>query len=130
MKDVEQVRAELEKLYHTAGYPTVLVNLLEQMIENGAWCVSSRRRTSVVHHGHGQRVLQLAEHPKQATATTPGVLYEPTFVKELSAVNGNPDLNVAPVPQARRGAGYRRSGVEGQRPFAGARASWKPTIKG
>jgi hemolysin activation/secretion protein len=28
----------------------------------------------------------------------PGViLYEPTFLKELAAVNGNPDLNVAPV---------------------------------
>jgi hemolysin activation/secretion protein len=34
-KDVEQARVELEKAYHAAGYPTVLVNLPEQTIEQG-----------------------------------------------------------------------------------------------
>jgi hemolysin activation/secretion protein len=35
-KDADQARLELEKAYHAAGYPTVLVNLPEQTIEQGS----------------------------------------------------------------------------------------------
>ena len=35
MQDLEQARSELEKAYSTAGYPTVLVNIPEQTIEQG-----------------------------------------------------------------------------------------------
>lgn len=98
MKDVEQARAELEKLYHTAGYPTVLVNLPEQTIENGVV------RLQVV-EGHllsitvtGNEYYSWSNIRGKMPSLTPGALiYEPTFVKELSAVNSNPDLNVAPV---------------------------------
>lgn len=98
MKDVEQARAELEKLYHTAGYPTVLVNLPEQTIENGVV------RLQVV-EGHllsitvtGNEYYSWSNIRGKMPSLTPGALiYEPTFVKELAAVNGNPDLNVAPV---------------------------------
>lgn len=98
MKDVEQARADLEKLYHTAGYPTVLVNLPEQTIENGVV------RLQVV-EGHllsvtisGNEYYSWLNIRQKLPSLTPGALiYEPTFVKELAAVNGNPDLNVAPV---------------------------------
>lgn len=98
MKDVEQARVELEKLYHTAGYPTVLVNLPEQTIENGVV------RLQVV-EGHllsitvtGNEYYSWSNIRGKMPSLTPGTLiYEPTFVKELAAVNGNPDLNVAPV---------------------------------
>lgn len=98
MKDVEQARVELEKLYHSAGYPTVLVNLPEQTIENGVV------RLQVV-EGHllsitvtGNEYYSWSNIRGKMPSLTPGALiYEPTFVKELAAVNGNPDLKVAPV---------------------------------
>ncbi len=98
MKDVEQARVELEKLYHTTGYPTVLVNLPEQTIENGVV------RLQVV-EGHllsitvtGNEHYSWANIRSKLPSLTPGALiYEPTFVKELAAANGNPDLNIAPV---------------------------------
>jgi len=98
MKDVEQARLELEKLYHSAGYPTVLVNVPEQTIENGVV------RLQIV-EGHllsitvtGNEHYSWSNIRGKMPSLTPGALiYEPTFVKELAAVNGNPDLNVAPV---------------------------------
>jgi len=98
MKDVEQARAELEKLYHQAGYPTVLVNLPEQTIERGLV------RLQVV-EGHlysitvtGNEYYSWSSIRTRLPSLTPGALiYEPTFVKELAAVNGNPDLNVTPL---------------------------------
>lgn len=98
MKDVEQARAELEKLYHQAGYPTVLVNLPEQTIEKGLV------RLQVV-EGHlysitvtGNEHYSWSSIRSRLPSLTPGALiYEPTFVKELATVNGNPDLNVTPL---------------------------------
>lgn len=98
MKDVEQARADLEKLYHTSGYPTVLVNLPEQTIENGLV------RLQVV-EGHlysitvtGNEHYSWSSIRSKLPSVTPGALiYEPTFVKELAAVNGNPDLSVTPL---------------------------------
>ncbi len=98
MNDVEQARAELEKQYHQAGYPTVLVNLPEQTIEKGLV------RLQVV-EGHlysitvtGNEYYSWGSIRTKLPSLTPGALiYEPTFVKELAAVNGNPDLNVTPL---------------------------------
>mgnify|MGYP001254157724 CR=1 FL=1 len=98
MKDVEQARAELEKLYHQAGYPTVLVNLPEQTIEKGLV------RLEVV-EGHlysitvtGNEYYSWSSIRTKLPSLTPGALiYEPTFVKELAAVNGNPDRSVTPL---------------------------------
>ncbi|MBX3325457.1 MAG: ShlB/FhaC/HecB family hemolysin secretion/activation protein [Nitrospira sp.] len=101
MRDVEQVRTELEKLYHEAGYPTVLVNIPEQTIEDGLV------RLQVV-EGHlysitvtGNEHYSWSNIRTKLPSLTPGALvYEPTFVKELAAVNGNPDLNVTPLLKA------------------------------
>ena len=98
MKDVEQARAELETLYHRAGYPTVLVNLPEQTIEKGLV------RLEVV-EGHlysitvtGNEYYSWGSIRTKLPSLTPGALiYEPTFVKELAAVNGNPDRSVTPL---------------------------------
>lgn len=98
MKDVEQMRAELEKLYHQAGYPTILVNIPEQTIENGLVQL-------MVVEGHlysitvtGNEHYSWSNVRTKLPSLTPGALiYEPTFVKELAAVNGNPDLNVTPL---------------------------------
>ena len=96
--DVEKARTELEKAYHAAGYPTVLVNLPDQTVEDGIV------RLQVVEG----RLLKVAvtgnEHYSWSNirlklpSVKPGViLYEPAFLKELAALNGNPDLKVSPV---------------------------------
>lgn len=96
--DVEKARAELEKTYHTAGYPTVLVNLPEQTIESGVvrLQVVEGRLLEITVTGNDH--YSWSSIRRKMPSLTPGaLLYEPTLVKELSAVNGNPDLNVAPV---------------------------------
>lgn len=98
LKDVEEARAELEKLYHKAGYPTVLVNLPEQTIEHGLV------RLQVV-EGHlysitvtGNEYYSWGSIRTKLPSLSPGALiYEPTFVKELAAANGNPDLSITPL---------------------------------
>lgn len=96
--DVERARAELEKAYHAAGYPTVLVNLPEQTIEGGIV------RLEVIEGRLSKVAVTGNEHYSWSNirlklpSVKPGaILYEPAFLKELAAVNGNPDLNVAPV---------------------------------
>ena len=97
-KEIDQARAELEKAYHEAGYPTVLVNLPEQTIEQGSVTLRVIEAPLVEINVTGQehyskyRILE-----KLPSLKIGSVLYEPTLVKELSAVNANPDLKVAPV---------------------------------
>jgi hemolysin activation/secretion protein len=98
LKDVDQARVELEKAYHAAGYPTVLVNLPEQTIEQGIvrlQVIEARLlEIKVTGQEHYSRYRILEKLPSIRTGT---LLYEPKFVKELSAVNANPDLQVIPV---------------------------------
>ncbi len=97
-KEVDQARAELEKAYHAAGYPTVLVNLPEQTIEQGSVTLQVIEAPLVEVKVTGQQYYNryriLEKLPSIQIGT---VLYEPKFVKELSAINANPDLQVAPV---------------------------------
>jgi hemolysin activation/secretion protein len=97
-KDVDQARGELEKAYHAAGYPTVLVNLPEQTIEQGSVKLQVIEAPLVEVQVTGQEYYSkyhiLGKLPSIRIGT---VLYEPKFVKELSAINANPDLQVAPV---------------------------------
>lgn len=96
--DLEKARMELEKAYHEAGYPTVLVNLPEQTIEGGVV------KLQIVEAPLIEITLTGNEHYKryQIMEKLPSVkygalLYEPQFAKELAALNANPDLKVAPV---------------------------------
>jgi hemolysin activation/secretion protein len=96
--DLEKARIELEKTYHQAGYPTVLVNLPEQTIEGGVIKLQVLEapliEISVTGNEHYKR-YQIME--KLPSVKYGAVLYEPTFAKELAALNANPDLEVAPV---------------------------------
>ena len=97
-KEVDQARIELEKAYHEAGYPTVLVNLPEQTIEQGSVTLQVIEapliEITVTGQQHYSKYRILEKLPSIKIGT---VLYEPTLVKELSAINANPDLKVAPV---------------------------------
>ena len=97
-KDIEQVRAELEKAYHAAGYPTVLVTIPEQTIESGAvrFTVLEGRLGAIAVVGN-EYFTKRNILGKLPSVKHEAILYEPTFLKELNAANGNPDLKIAPV---------------------------------
>lgn len=97
-KDVDRARGELEQAYHAAGYPTVLVNLPEQTVEQGTVTLQVIEAPLIEINMTGQQHYSkyriLEKLPSVQIGT---VLYEPKFAKELSAINANPDLQVAPV---------------------------------
>jgi hemolysin activation/secretion protein len=96
--DVDRARAELEKAYHAAGYPTVIVNLPEQTIEGGVVRLEVIEGRLLEIKVTGNQHYSWVNIREKLPSLKPGaLLYEPTFVKELGAVNGNPDLNVAPI---------------------------------
>ena len=98
LSDIELARSELEKAYHTAGYPTVVVMLPEQTIEAGVVKLQVLEGRLVNITVTGNEYYDRLNIRGKLPSLQPGVLiYEPTFVKELGAVNGNPDLKVAPV---------------------------------
>ena len=96
--DVENARAALEKYHHQYGYPTVLVNIPEQTVEDGTVRLevieSKVRRVKVTGNRYFTREGLLREMP----AFTPGeILYLPRVKEQLARVNRNPDLKVAPI---------------------------------
>ena len=96
--DVEKARSALEKYYHQRGYPTALVNIPEQRIQDGVVQLeileSKIRRVRVKGNRYFTRERLLKEMP----AFRPGeILYLPSVKKQLARVNRNPDLKVAPI---------------------------------
>jgi hemolysin activation/secretion protein len=98
MEDLENARSALEKTYNAAGYPTVLVNIPEQTIDEGIvklQVIEGRLGAiKVTGNEHFNRWKILEKLPSLKHGE---VLYEPAFAKELAAVNAIPDLKVAPV---------------------------------
>ncbi len=98
IKDIERARVELEKAYQQLGYPTVLVIVPEQTVEQGAvrLDVVEGRLVSVEVTGNRyfSRFNILGKLPSVKIGE---LLYEPDLVKQLDAVNANPDLKIAPV---------------------------------
>lgn len=96
--DIEQARIELEKAYQKLGYPTVLVVVPEQTVEQGTVrfnVVEARLlRVDVTGNEYFSRYNILSKMPSVQIGT---LLYEPEFVKQLDAANANPDLKLAPV---------------------------------
>lgn len=98
LSDIESARSELEKAYHAAGYPTVLVMLPEQTIDTGVvrLQVLEARLVEITVTGN-EHYNWLSIREKLPSIQPGALLYEPTFVKELGMVNGNPDRKVIPV---------------------------------
>lgn len=96
--DVEQARSIIEKYYHDRGYPTVLVNIPEQNVENGVVrleVIESRiRRVRVT----GNRFFTMEKILKKMPGIQPGkILFVPEIQGQLASLNRHPDLKVAPV---------------------------------
>lgn len=96
--DIESARVALEKAYQQLGYPTVLVVVPEQTIDQGTVrldVVEGRLlKIDVTGNEYFSRYNILGKLPSVQIG---GLLYEPDFVKQLDAVNANPDLKIAPV---------------------------------
>ena len=98
IKDIELARVELEKAYQQLGYPTVLVVVPEQTVEQGTVrldIVEGRLvNIAVTGNRYFSRYNILGKLPSLQIGA---LLYEPDLVKELDAVNAIPDLKIAPV---------------------------------
>ncbi len=95
--DVETARDTLEKLYHTKGYPTVLVSIPEQKVQEGIIRLdvteSKVARVATV----GNRYITAEKILKGLPSMAPGgVLYTPEVQKEISKANENADVKVTP----------------------------------
>jgi hemolysin activation/secretion protein len=96
--DIDKARLDLERAYQQLGYPTVLVVVPEQTVEEGTvrLNVVEGRLLSIAVTGNKyfSRYNILGKLPSVKIGA---LLYEPEFVKQLDMVNANPDLKVAPV---------------------------------
>ncbi|MBX9658648.1 MAG: BamA/TamA family outer membrane protein [Nitrospiraceae bacterium] len=96
--EIEQARIELEKAYQKLGYPTVLVVVPEQTVEEGTVrlnVIEARLlRVDVTGNEYFSRYNIMRKMPSVQIGA---LLHEPEFVKQLDMVNANPDLKIAPV---------------------------------
>jgi hemolysin activation/secretion protein len=101
MADLEQARAELEKAYQALGFPTVLVSIPEQTIEEGTvrMLVTEGRLLEI--KVSGNQYYPRYQILEKLPSLQPGnLIEEKVLVKELNGVNVNPDLKVTPVLKA------------------------------
>jgi len=97
-KDLDQARIELEKAYHEAGYPTVLVMLPEQTVEQGTVKLQVIEAILADIKVTGNRYYSRRRILERLPSLKIGeVLYEPAFSKELGDLQRNPDRKFAPV---------------------------------
>lgn len=98
LNDVESARAALERVYRDAGYPTVVVSIPEQKVDEGVvqLAVTEGRVDRL-------RVKNADYHPsseirKQVPELAEGqVPYFPQMQRELDALNQSPDMKITPV---------------------------------
>ena len=101
MADLEQARAELEKSYQALGFPTVLVTIPEQTIDGGTvrmQVIEGRLLEIKVSGNEYYPRYQILE--KLPSLRTGNLIEEKVLLKEIDAVNVNPDLKVTPVLKA------------------------------
>jgi len=96
--DVEQARDRLERFHHEKGYPTVLVNIPEQTVEQGMVRLqvieSKIGRVKVTGNRYFTKEKILKDLPAFRAGEIP---YVPKVQEQLNRVNRSPDLKVAPV---------------------------------
>jgi hemolysin activation/secretion protein len=96
--DVEKSRDALERLYHDAGYPAVMVNIPEQTLKDGIV------RLQVIESRIGQvnitgnRYFSMEKVMKDLPSLAPGaILYLPKVQEEAGRLNRNQDFKVDPI---------------------------------
>lgn len=96
--DVEKARDVLESFYHNKGYPTVLVNIPEQTVEDGLvrlHVIESRIKEVKV---SGNRFYTRESIRKRLPSLEPGeVIYMPRLQREFAVANRSPDMKISPI---------------------------------
>jgi hemolysin activation/secretion protein len=99
--DVEKGRDILEKFYHDEGYPSVLVNIPEQKVEDGMIRLQVIESKISVTRVTGNRYFSTEHILDRLPSLAPGtIIHAPDVENELGKVNRNPDLKVAPTAMA------------------------------
>mgnify|MGYP001593548977 CR=1 FL=1 len=101
MADLDRARAELEKAYQALGFPTVLVTIPEQTIDKGTVRMQVTEGRLIEIRVSGNQYYPRYQILEKLPSLRPGnLIEEKVLVKELDAVNVNPDLKVTPVLKA------------------------------
>lgn len=96
--DVEKARDAVEKFYHDAGYPAVIVNIPEQTLKDGVvrlQVIESRiGRVTIT----GNRYFTMEKIRSELPSLSSGrFLYMPSVQSEIARLNRNPDFKVDPL---------------------------------
>ena len=95
--DVETARDTLEKLYHSKGYPTILVSIPEQKVQEGIIRLDVTESKVAKVATVGNRYVTSEKILSSLPSMKPGsVLYTPDVQKEISKANENADVKVTP----------------------------------
>ena len=99
-RDIENARKALEKTYHDKGYPTVIVVLPQQEIEQGLVKLTVVESQLGKVTMKGNRFFSEEALMDKMPSVKPGwVIHQPTLLKELAKVNFHPDRKVTPILQ-------------------------------
>jgi hemolysin activation/secretion protein len=95
--DVEKARDAIEKFYHDAGYPAVLVNIPEQTLKDSVVNLevieSKIGRVKIT----GNRYFTMEKIMRDLPSLSPGhILYLPDVQNEIGRLNRGQDLKVEP----------------------------------
>jgi len=97
-RELEKAKQELEAAYHAKGYVSVVVTLPEQTIENGTVRLEViEARLGAIKVLENRYYSQWNIRGKLPSLNVGDLLYEPALVKDLDALNANPDLKVVPT---------------------------------
>lgn len=97
-RDLEKAKQDLEAAYHAKGYVSVLVTLPEQTIEQGTVRLEViEARLGAIRVVDNRYFSHWNIRTKLPSLKVGELLYEPALVKELDALNANPDLKVVPI---------------------------------
>jgi hemolysin activation/secretion protein len=95
--DVETARDALEKLYHSKGYPTVLVSIPEQRVQEGVIRLEVTECKIEKVATVGNRYVTSEKILESLPSMRPGeVLYTPEVQKEIGKANENADVKITP----------------------------------
>lgn len=95
--DVEKARDSLEKLYHDAGYPAVMVNIPEQTLKDGIVKLEVIETRIGNVQITGNKYFTMDKIMNELPSLRPGrIVYMPDVQKEITRLNRNPDFKVTP----------------------------------
>lgn len=96
--DVEKARETLEQLYHKKGYPTVVVNIPQQTVDEGIIRLDVTESRIEKVDVTGNRYFTMKKIEESLPSFRPGeVIYGPAAQKEINKLNENPDMRVTPA---------------------------------